>query len=117
MTNTEHNEAILSLGTVVRGRITGEGDLRVLGAIEGDISLRGSLLVGEGGRVQAGTVEATHVNVEGELAGEISASGELVVQASGVVRGRLRGASIRIHEGATVAADIESDFELPEALR
>lgn len=117
MTNSEHNEAILSLGTVVRGRITGEGDLRVLGTIEGDITLRGSLLVGEGGRVLAGTVEATDVSVEGEIAGEIAASGEIVVHAAGTVRGRLRGASIRIHEGATVAAEIESDFELPEALR
>jgi cytoskeletal protein CcmA (bactofilin family) len=117
MTNTEQNEAILSQGTVVRGRITGEGDLRVLGTVEGDISLRGSLLVGEGGRVLAGTVEASHVSVEGEIGGEIVVSGELVVHAAGVVRGRLRGASIRIHEGATVAADIESDFELPEALR
>jgi cytoskeletal protein CcmA (bactofilin family) len=117
MTNTEHNEAILSLGTVVRGRITGEGDLRVLGTVEGDVALRGSLVVGEGGRVLAGTVEATYVSVEGELGGDIVATGELVIHAAGTVRGRLRGASIRIHEGATVAAEIESDFELPEALR
>lgn len=89
----------------------------MFGTIEGEIALRGSLSVGEGGVVRAEAIEATDIIVEGELSGDVTSAGELHVYPGGAVRGRVRAKGLRVHEGANVSAEIDSDFELPEELR
>lgn len=110
-------EAVLTAGTSVRGRIVGDGDVRVLGSVEGDISVQGSVAIGEGGTVRGDALEARDVTVEGELSADVTAEGAISIQRGAVVRGKLRGRAIRIEEGASVSADLDADFELPDALR
>jgi cytoskeletal protein CcmA (bactofilin family) len=117
MSTHELSEAIVSAGTTIRGRVTGEGDVRVYGTVEGEVALRGALAVGDGGAVRAESVEASDVVVEGELSGDVTAAGELTVYPSGVLRGRVRARTLRIHEGAQVSAEIDCEFDLPEELR
>jgi len=117
MAHAHPTETILNQGTTIRGRLTGEGDVRVYGALQGEVVLRGSLVVGEGGSVHGGAVEASDITVEGEVSGEVNAAGALVVLPTGTLQGRIRGRSIRVHEGATLACDFDCDFDLPEELR
>jgi cytoskeletal protein CcmA (bactofilin family) len=117
MAHSSPSETILHQGTTLRGRLTGEGDARIYGVVQGEVVLRGTLMVGEGGAVQGGVVEATEITVEGELTGEVNATHGLVVFPSGTLRGKVRGGTLRIHEGATLACDFDGDFELPEGLR
>ncbi|HKQ70629.1 MAG TPA: polymer-forming cytoskeletal protein [Polyangiaceae bacterium] len=107
--------AILGKGTHVRGRVAGEGDLRVEGAISGDVALKGHLVVSDGGEVVA-DVEAKSVIVEGAIEGDISVSEGVAIRASARVSGAIRGSSISIEEGANVSGRIEADFELPPEL-
>jgi cytoskeletal protein CcmA (bactofilin family) len=109
-------ETILDASTTLRGRLTGEGDVRVYGAIQGEVVLRGTLAVGEGGVVNGGAIEATAISVEGQLTGEIQATEALVVHPSGSLHGRIRAGSLQIHEGATLACDLECEFDLPQEL-
>lgn len=113
----DSSETILNQGTTVRGRLTGEGDVRVYGAVHGEVVLRGALVVGDGGVVRGGAVEASDITVEGELSGEINAARSLLVHPSGSLSGRVRGGSLRVQPGASLACDFDCDFELPEALR
>lgn len=117
MPTAEPTETILNQGTTVRGRVTGEGDVRVYGSLQGEVVLRGTLSVGEGGAVHGGSIEASDISVEGELSGDVCAAGDLVVYPTGTLRGRVRGKSISVHEGATLACEFDCDFELPEELR
>jgi cytoskeletal protein CcmA (bactofilin family) len=111
------SETILNQGTTIRGRVTGEGDVRVYGTLQGEVVLRGALVVGEGGAVRGGAVEATDITVEGEVSGEVNAASSLVVHPTGSLSGRVRGRSIRVHAGATLSCDFDCDFDLPEELR
>ena len=113
----DSSETILNQGTTVRGRLTGEGDVRVYGTIQGEVVLRGALLVGDGGAVRGGAIEASDITVEGELSGDIHAAQSLLVHPSGSLQGRVRGGSLRVQPGAFLACDFDCDFELPEALR
>jgi cytoskeletal protein CcmA (bactofilin family) len=108
--------AVLGASVRIRGRISGEGDLSILGTVEGDVAVRGDLSIGEGARVESETLEAHAVTIAGELEGDVSASGPVRLASTAKVHGDLKGSEISIEEGAQFAGRLEADFELPAAL-
>lgn len=108
-------EATIGRSARVRGRISGDGDLVVEGAVEGDISLGGDLTVSDGGAVQS-NIEAREVTIRGEVTGEIRATGDVRIEHGSRVRGDVHGASVAIDEGAVFAGRLDCAFELPAEL-
>ena len=109
------NGSVLGRGTRVRGRIQGDGDLRVEGAIEGDVRVTGELLIDEGAEVQ-GNIEAAVVTIGGALTGDVTSRGGVVVRSSAKVSGNLGGPEVSLEEGAEFSGRIDADFELPAEL-
>ncbi len=109
------DEAVVGQSTRIRGRISGEGDLRVEGAIEGDVALAGTVLVAEGGSIEA-DVEATSLVVEGTVSGDVSVSDALAIRATGRISGIIRAAGVSIEEGASISGRVEAEFDMPEEL-
>lgn len=110
------DEAVVGQSTRIRGRVSGEGDLRVEGAIEGGVALQGSVLVAEGGSIEADVVEATSLVVEGTVQGDVAVREGVAIRASGRVNGVIRAAGVSIEEGASVSGRVEMDFDMPEEL-
>lgn len=110
-------DARASIGRTTRivGRLTGDGDLLVEGRIEGEVSLRGSLAVGDGGVVVA-PVEAADVTVNGLVDGDVTARGAVTLRAGGSVRGAITASRIAVEDGAKFTGRIEMDVELPAGL-
>ncbi len=100
--------------TRVRGRVSGDGDLRIEGSVEGDIAISGDLMIADGAQATS-NASANAVAIAGELVGEIHASGPVHIHASGRVRGDIHGA-VAIDEGAEYTGNLVADFELPEEL-
>jgi cytoskeletal protein CcmA (bactofilin family) len=114
--STSHaGSAVLGKGASIRGRIAGEGDLRVDGTISGDVALKGDLIVSDGAEVVA-DVQARAVIVEGAIEGDISATSSVAIRASARVSGAISGTSISIEEGANVSGRIDAQFDLPPEL-
>ena len=107
--------AIIGSGTKVRGRVNGDGDLVVDGSLEGELSLRGNLSIGESGTVSS-NLEANDVTVLGALEGDIAAKGQVRIGANARVRGDVRGAAFALEGGARFAGRIECEFDLPAEL-
>ncbi|MBX3251798.1 MAG: polymer-forming cytoskeletal protein [Myxococcales bacterium] len=101
-------------GLVVRGQVSGEGDLVVDGVFEGSLSLRGRVAVGPPGRLRA-PVEAHLVSVEGRLEGHVTA-GEIVVREGGRLHGDVRAPSVGIEDGGVLLGSVTMDVELPPGL-
>lgn len=101
-------------GLVVRGQLSGEGDLVVDGVFEGSMSLRGRVAVGPPGRLRA-PVTALLVSVEGRLEGDVSAS-EIVVREGGRLQGDVRAPSIGIEDGGVLYGSVTMDVDLPPDL-
>lgn len=108
----EGMESVLARGTRVRGRIRGDGDLRIEGNIEGDVAVSGDLTIDDGAAVK-GDVQAASVTVGGELTGDVTARGAVVIRATARVAGTMGGSEVSLEEGASFDGRIEAEFDLP----
>lgn len=108
-------ESVLGRGARVRGRVGGDGDLRVEGQVEGDVRISGQLAIEEGGAV-TGDVEASAVVIGGALTGDVSARGAVTIRAGAKVEGALGGAEVVLEEGASFIGRIDAEFDMPAEL-
>lgn len=106
---------VLGKSLRVRGRLTGDGDLRVEGEIEGEIQVSGALELVDGGSV-SGNIAAKSVVIEGSLNGDVAAEGAVLIRAGARVTGNMNGSEVALEEGAAFTGRIEADFELPDGL-
>ena len=106
-----HELSVVGPGTRVTGRISGNGALRIEGAVKGDVNLNGEAEVAEGGSVE-GNLNGDSVDIAGSLLGDARASGAIAVRSSARVRGELRGAEVSIEAGARVSVRLDTEFEL-----
>jgi cytoskeletal protein CcmA (bactofilin family) len=88
-------------GTVVRGSVRGEGDLEILGRVEGSVAVDGDLSIGEGALIKS-DVSGRRVTVSGAVAGNVTASEAIVLEAGARVVGDLGAPQIGIRPGALV---------------
>ena len=104
-TVTERITSVLSSGVSWRGQLGGAGGVRIEGTFEGDIALRGLLVVGESGRVTCQTLRANTVIVAGAVKGDILAE-RLEIRSTGRVWGNVTTASFATEEGAFLRGQI-----------
>ncbi len=109
------DSAVLGKGLRVRGRVQGEGDLRIEAAIEGDVVVDGTLDLGDTAIV-AGTVDAQRVTVAGELTGDVNAREEVDITATGSVQGNIKASALTLEEGGRFIGEIDTDFDLPDTI-
>jgi cytoskeletal protein CcmA (bactofilin family) len=116
-TNEGAEASVLGRGARVRGRIGGDGDLRIEGQVEGDVTVSGELTIEEGAAVD-GDVSAAAVVVGGVLKGDVTARGVVAIRATAQVEGNLdlHGAEVSLDEGASFHGHIEAEFDLPAEL-
>jgi cytoskeletal protein CcmA (bactofilin family) len=105
-------ESVLGRSTRVRGRIQGFGDLRVEGAVSGDVAVSGDLSVEEGASIK-GDVQAAAVTIGGELTGDVTARGPIAIRATAKVAGNLGGTEVSLEEGASFEGRMDADFDMP----
>jgi cytoskeletal protein CcmA (bactofilin family) len=101
-------------GTLVRGSVHGEGDLEILGRVEGSVSVSGDLAVGETALIKS-DVSGRHVTVRGAIAGNVSATGSIVLEAGARVVGDLGAPQIGIRPGALVRGMVSTGGPLAAA--
>ena len=87
------------------GSLRMNGDVQIDGSVEGEIECRGTLTVGDGGRVQA-QVRAECVVIFGEVHGDIEASSEITLHKTARVFGDMNTEGIVIEKGAKVEGRI-----------
>lgn len=115
MAKGSNEAAVLGGGLRVRGRVHGEGDLRIEANVEGDVTVTGALELGQGAEVR-GSVSARAVTIAGLLEGDVAARGEVVVTATGALCGDIEASGLVLEEGGKFHGLVASDFELPEAI-
>jgi cytoskeletal protein CcmA (bactofilin family) len=101
------NQSSIAVGTVVRGRIQAEGDLEVLGQVEGSIATKGALEIGQGALCKS-ELRARRVVVRGAVAGDVHAEETLVLEPGARVVGNLSAPTVGIRPGALVRGHVQT---------
>ena len=108
---TERITSVLGNGVVWKGQLGGTGGVRIEGIFEGEIALRGLLVVGETGRVDCEHVRAHVVVVAGTVRGDITAE-KLEIRTTGRVWGNVVTAAFATEEGAFLRGQIRMEEKI-----
>lgn len=91
----------------IKGDLTGDEDLVIEGNVEGKVLLpNNQLTIGANGKVRA-DVQGKSVVVVGHVAGNVTATDRVEIQASGTVDGDVRAPKLIIQEGAVLNGGVE----------
>ncbi len=106
--SVERITSILGSGVIWHGDLDGSGGVRIEGAFEGKIALRGMLVVGETGRVTCENIRANTVIVAGAVRGNITTQ-KLEIRATGRVWGDVVTTAFVTEEGSFLRGQIRME--------
>ena len=114
---TDRVTSVIGPGVVWKGQLSGKGGVRIEGALDGDITLQGMLVVGETGRVTCQQLRANVVIVAGAVRGDIVAE-KLEIRSTGRVWGDVVTAAFSTEEGAFLRGQVtmEEQVEIAETM-
>src|SRR5690606_28588241 len=87
--------------TTVKGNITTAGSLTIAGAVEGNVSAAGEIVILEDAVIK-GDVSGPDVRIQGKVEGSVHATGRLVITSRGTVSGDINVRALLIEEGGTL---------------
>ncbi|HZH02169.1 MAG TPA: bactofilin BacN [Myxococcaceae bacterium] len=104
---------IIGRGIIIKGSLSGGGDLVIEGRVEGQISLKNHLTIEGTAHVQA-DIRAEELTINGEASGNIDASSKVAINASAKVAGDIKAPRVIIEDGAVFNGSIEMEVRLPD---
>ena len=104
--------SVIGPTTVIRGGIRGDGDLEILGRVEGTVHVQGEVTIGETALLQS-DVRARRVIVRGAVRGNVSADELLILEAGARVLGDLGAPQVGIRPGGLVKGHVSTAGPLP----
>lgn len=111
----ERITSVLGNGISWKGQLGGSGGVRIEGTFEGDIFLRGLVVIGETGKVTCQSLRANTVIVAGAVNGNITAE-KLEIRSTGRVWGDVVVVAFSTEEGAFLRGQVrmEEKIEMEE---
>jgi len=110
-TPAERINSVLGPGITWKGSLSGIGGIRIEGALEGDITIQGMLVVGESGRVTCERILASVVIIAGVVKGDITAE-KIEIRSTGRVWGNVVTAAFATEEGAFLRGQIQMEEKI-----
>lgn len=91
---------LIGNGTNITGDINSNGDVRIDGALKGNLSISGKLVVGPSGNIE-GNVTCQNADISGEIHGKVTVSELLSLKSSAKLLGDIITGKISIEPNAT----------------
>ncbi len=90
---------IIGAGVILEGKLSSNGNIRVDGAINGDITANGNVTVGETGEI-SGEIRAEVISIGGRVIGSINAKEKAVLESKAVLQGDILSKILVVEAGA-----------------
>jgi len=107
----ERVTSVIGPGINWKGDLKGRGGVRIEGTLEGDISMRGLVVIGESGRVTCEQIKADTLVVAGIVKANILAT-RLEIRATGRVWGDVVTTSFSTEDGAFLRGQIRMEDQI-----
>lgn len=104
--------SVIGRTSVVRGNVRGDGNLEILGRVEGDVSVNGDIVLGETAGVR-GSLNGASITVAGQVQGDIRGTEAVLVESGARVVGDLLAPRIGVAAGALVKGNVRTEGEAP----
>jgi len=104
----ERVTSVLGPGINWTGNLGGKGGIRIEGTFEGEISIKGLVVIGETGRLSCQNLRANNVVVAGAVKGNITAE-KLEIRSTGRVWGDVVVVSFSTEEGAFLRGQVRME--------
>jgi cytoskeletal protein CcmA (bactofilin family) len=92
-------ESLIGEHTSFEGTLKCEGSVRLLGAIQGEIESKSTIIVEEKARVTA-RLTGAQVTIAGQVDGQIYCDGRVEIRPTGRVTGEINAGALIVQEGA-----------------
>ncbi len=99
-------DTLIGKRAVIDGNISGKGNFKIDGAVDGDITIKGDLVTGDKS-VVTGNITAKNIIIAGNVIGNVEASGQLTIKHSGTISGDQKCGSLIVEEGSSVIGKCE----------
>jgi len=99
MTSVNEYPTTIGQDALFKGELKFDQSVRLLGRFEGAIETKGNLLVAEGASLE-GEVKAGDITVDGNIKGNLNATGKVRLSASANLEGDLNVARLEVADGA-----------------
>ncbi len=86
-------------GTKIVGDVFSESNLRIDGEVQGNISTKGKVVIGENGLVN-GNLTCQEADIEGKINGNLSVESLLILRETAKITGDIQTARLHMEEGA-----------------
>ena len=90
---------------MIKGRVSGNGDIIILGGLEGEFDLRGRVKVAQSAKI-SGEVKADVISVNGSVQGSLAAKERIHLDQTARIEGQINTPRLSISEGASFDGEI-----------
>ncbi len=107
----ERVTSVLGPGINWSGNLGGKGGIRIEGTFEGEVAIRGLVVIGETGRLTCKNLKANNVIVAGAVKGNITAE-KLEIRSTGRVWGDVVTTAFATEEGAFLRGQVRMEEKI-----
>lgn len=110
---TDKQQSVIGAGIAIDGNVGGNGDVRIAGSINGDVQLKGNLIVDAGAQI-LGAVVADSVALGGAVEGNLTAADHFTLLETGQLVGDVQAKYLTVAAGARLRGKVDCGWEGPE---
>ena len=100
MQSSDQSSCVISKGTIIEGKFKTTENIRLDGAIIGEVQSEKKIVMGETGRIE-GIVHCNESAIKGKIDGEITVNGLLHLLSTAYIKGKIRAKKMIVDEGAS----------------
>ena len=99
---------LLKKGTTINGDLKSEGDARIDGNVNGNIDVKGKVVIGSTGKI-IGDINCAFCDIEGEVKGKLSIKSSLTLKSTANYTGEISTKKLIIEPGAVFNGSCKMD--------
>lgn len=93
--------SLISQNVQIKGNVSGEGNFRIEGKVEGNIEIKGNLFLGDQSKI-IGNIKVNNLTSNGFIEGKINVDEKLVLEKKSKVMGDINTKILIVEEGAEI---------------